>query len=50
MPGTLSVEVQGQALLMHCLDTRQDVHAEVAEAERRVARLFGLDTGQKEAK
>jgi multicomponent Na+:H+ antiporter subunit E len=48
MPGTLSVEIRGQALLLHCLDTRQDVHAEVVEAERRVARLFGLAPALKE--
>lgn len=48
MPGTLSVEIQGQALLLHCLDTRQDVHADVAAAERRVARLFGLEPTLKE--
>lgn len=48
MPGTLSVEAQGQALLLHCLDIRQDVHADVAEAERRVARLFGLELRLKE--
>lgn len=42
MPGTLSVEVRGQRLRLHCLDTRDDVDAAVAEAERRVARLFGL--------
>lgn len=48
MPGTLSVELQGQTMLLHCLDTRQDVRADVAAAERRVARLFGLDPMAKE--
>lgn len=42
MPGTISVEVRSGELLLHCLDVRQDVAASVAEAERRVARLFGL--------
>ncbi|MFW5825312.1 MAG: Na+/H+ antiporter subunit E [Marinobacter sp.] len=43
MPGTLSVEFRGAGLVLHCLDTRQDVTATVTEAEGRVARLFGLD-------
>lgn len=42
MPGSLSVELREQTLLLHCLDTREDVESAVAEAERRVARLFGL--------
>lgn len=42
MPGTLSVAIREQTLLLHCLDTREDVDAAVAEAERRVGRLFGL--------
>ena len=42
MPGTLSVEVHGENLLLHCLDTGQDPGAEVAETERQVARLFGI--------
>lgn len=42
MPGTLSVEVHGETLLLHCLDTAQDVDREVAETEQQVARLFGI--------
>ncbi|MGM0570292.1 Na+/H+ antiporter subunit E [Marinobacter sp.] len=42
MPGTLSVEVHGETLLLHCLDTGQDTIAAVAETERQVARLFGI--------
>lgn len=50
MPGTLSVEVHGQALLLHCLDTGQDVAAGVAETEQQVARLFGITLSATEGK
>lgn len=40
LPGTLNVRLDGQTLELHCLDVRQDIHASVAQAEARLARLF----------
>ncbi len=45
IPGTLSVELGNNELTLHCLDTRNDTVSEVADVERRIARLFGLDIG-----
>ncbi|MCH8498768.1 MAG: Na+/H+ antiporter subunit E [Marinobacter sp.] len=45
LPGTLSVRLQDNQLLMHCLDTGMPLEAQVRQAERRVAALFGVDTG-----
>ncbi|MBD3657178.1 MULTISPECIES: Na+/H+ antiporter subunit E [Marinobacter] len=42
MPGTLSALLEGDRLTVHCLDTRMDVEQDVREAERQVARAFGL--------
>ncbi|KPQ03203.1 Na+/H+ antiporter subunit E [Marinobacter sp. HL-58] len=42
MPGTLSVSLDGEHLLLHCLDTREPVEADVRAVEQRVARIFGL--------
>lgn len=50
MPGTLSVDVHGPTLRLHCLDTGQDVEAGVAETEHQVARLFGITRSATEGK
>lgn len=42
LPGTLSVELHGDQLDVHCLDTRSDIAGAVRDAERRVAALFGI--------
>ncbi len=52
MPGTLVAETDGVAetgdsqLSIHCLDHRQDLHGDLAKAERQVALLFGLQAGE----
>lgn len=43
LPGTLSVEVEGDAVVVHMLDTRADLQAELGALEARVAALFALD-------
>ena len=42
MPGTLSVLLEGDRLILHCLDTSAPVKEDVRATERQVARLFGL--------
>lgn len=42
MPGTLSVELDGARLDLHCLDTRDPVEDDVRAVERKVASVFGL--------
>jgi len=42
LPGTLSVELAPDRLLVHILDHRKPVLRDLAELEKRVARLFGL--------
>ena len=49
MPGTLSVEIRNDTLLLHCLDTGQDVNREVAATEQQVGRLFGITPAGTEA-
>lgn len=42
LPGTLSADLDGDQLVIHALDTRQDLHAMVIDLEPRIAALFGL--------
>lgn len=42
LPGTLSVDLSPGRVLVHTLDRHKPVARELAELERRVARLFGL--------
>ncbi|HVL55905.1 MAG TPA: Na+/H+ antiporter subunit E [Burkholderiaceae bacterium] len=42
MPGTLSVEIQGNVLRVHVIDRRAPIAAALQRVERRVAALFGL--------
>jgi len=46
MPGTLSVSLNGDSLLLHCLDMDQSVERDVSECERRIAAVFGLAEAQ----
>lgn len=41
LPGTLSTHLNGRTLELHCLDEGLDVVADIREAERRLALLFG---------
>jgi multicomponent Na+:H+ antiporter subunit E len=41
LPGTLSADIDGDRLLVHMLDRRQDPSRELARLERRVAAVFG---------
>jgi multicomponent Na+:H+ antiporter subunit E len=41
LPGTLSADIEGDRLLVHMLDRRQDPSRELARLERRVAAVFG---------
>lgn len=40
LPGTLSVSLRGDALVLHGLDLRMDLEASVRKVEARIARLF----------
>ena len=42
MPGTLSVLIEGDRLILHCLDISAPVNEDVRATERQVARVFGL--------
>jgi multicomponent Na+:H+ antiporter subunit E len=42
MPGTLSVLVQGDTVLVHALDERMPVRLELARLETRVGAVFGI--------
>lgn len=42
LPGTLSAEVAGDQVVVHMLDTRADLDAELGALESRIADLFGL--------
>ncbi|HLT14539.1 MAG TPA: Na+/H+ antiporter subunit E [Marinobacter sp.] len=42
MPGTLSVLLDGDQLTLHCLDVSEPVEPDLREAERQIARVFGL--------
>lgn len=41
LPGTLSVDLQGNLLRMHVLDSRMPIENDVRHAEAMVARMFG---------
>jgi multicomponent Na+:H+ antiporter subunit E len=41
LPGTLSTHLNDRTLELHCLDEGLDVVADIREAERRIALLFG---------
>jgi multicomponent Na+:H+ antiporter subunit E len=43
LPGTLSTELTDDALIIHVLDRRLDTAATLANLERRVADMFGVD-------
>lgn len=43
LPGTLAVEVEDDSVIVHMLDTRADLKAELGVLEARVAALFALD-------
>jgi multicomponent Na+:H+ antiporter subunit E len=42
LPGTLSADLAGDDVLVHALDTRNDVHAMVLDLEPRIAAVFGV--------
>jgi multicomponent Na+:H+ antiporter subunit E len=42
MPGTLSVLLEEDQLILHCLDTSAPVIEDVRATERQVARMFGI--------
>lgn len=42
LPGTLSADLDGDELVIHALDTRQDLHAMVIDLEPRIAAVFGM--------
>jgi len=41
LPGTLSVRLSGNHLVLHCLDVGEPIEVDVLNAERRVAAVFG---------
>ncbi|MGY6548743.1 MAG: Na+/H+ antiporter subunit E [Roseinatronobacter sp.] len=43
LPGTLSAEIEGAEVIVHMLDTRADLQAELAALEARVAALFAVE-------
>lgn len=45
LPGTLSVSVEDDELIVHCLDRDKDIETEVRAIERRVAGVFGMRPG-----
>lgn len=42
LPGTLSADLEGRRLVVHALDTKQDIAAMVDELEMRIATLFDV--------
>ncbi|MGL5837555.1 MAG: Na+/H+ antiporter subunit E [Sphingorhabdus sp.] len=46
LPGTLSAEIQDDHVYVHVIDQRTDTKRELADLERRVGSLFGLDSWQ----
>lgn len=42
LPGTLSAEIAGDEVIVHMLDTRADLDADLAALEARIAALFAL--------
>lgn len=43
LPGTLSADLDGAEVVVHALDTKQDLHAMVRDLEPRIAAIFGLE-------
>lgn len=43
LAGTLSADLDGDELVIHALDARQDLHAMVIDLEPRIAAVFGLE-------
>ena len=48
-PGTITVDVQDDLFLIHCLDESFDMGAEGFEMENRIARVEGTDVRKEEA-
>lgn len=46
LPGTLSVGIDGDELVIHALDTRLPVMEELRELEARVAAIYGISLGE----
>lgn len=48
LPGTLSADLDGHDLVIHALDTRQDLRGMLLDLEPRIAAIFGvsLEAGQ----
>ncbi len=42
MPGTLSVSLDGDRILVHCLDRQMPVESDLRHTEARIAAVFGL--------
>lgn len=42
LPGTLSANLQGDLLMVHVLDRRQDMQSALARLEENVARIFSM--------
>lgn len=42
LPGTLSADLEGDALVVHALDARQDLHRMITDLEPRIASVFGV--------
>lgn len=49
LPGTLSAEVEGQRLVVHLLDCRADLSAEIGQLETRIAAIFASSVGKERA-
>jgi len=45
LPGTLSADLDEDSLVVHALDTRQDLHAMVRNLEPRIAAVFDVTLG-----
>lgn len=45
LPGTLSADLDGDRLVIHALDTRQDLASMVTDIEARIAAVFGVKLG-----
>ena len=42
LAGTLSADIEGDVLVIHALDARNDLHAMVDDLEPRIAAVFNL--------
>jgi multicomponent Na+:H+ antiporter subunit E len=42
LPGTLSADLDEDGVVVHALDTRQDLHAMVRDLEPRIAAVFSV--------